>query len=372
MNRVVIKGLLGILLLAVTGVVTAGSFDRYNITGVRNAFYQQDQWVFWDGGTFNILDQGTTRLHQPDVARFERYNVHYMKWTPVYSNGQSIIYMHGFQSHAGWFYESAEKLALLGYTVYAFDRIGSGKSSRGLTVIPMETSEPAQQLRGKGHINSWMSYTQTVHLMTRIAKAEHPGYSLNLWANSFGAHLLTAYVLEHAPEDIAALVYTSPGLFSKLPLPFSVDELIAAAPGTYFPSPIPERDGDQGAHLFTSDTRYLRAIAADRQSLRQLTKEFYFNVSAVQNYHFATSAMHPQDLTRYRRFYLVVDGDPMMDTARTVNYVQQFSENAVLKLYSGGADHRHFLAFTADAEIVLADIDQFLLAESVPGSEVLP
>ncbi|WP_018416319.1 alpha/beta fold hydrolase [Teredinibacter turnerae] len=371
---IVFKNLLLISLFFVAAAqsAAANTFDKYNVTGEAFSFTQQDQAVFWKGGVVTLLDRGLSLNRFPPKAKFAEYEVSYMKWTPSYSNGQSIIYMHGFQSHAGWFYESAEKLAILGYTVYAFDRIGSGRSSRGVSVLPATETMPPEMLRGKGHINSWQGFTQTIKLLTKIAQTEHPENTINLWANSFAANLLTAYLMEYSPTDIASVVYTSPGFFSKLPLPFPVEELIGAAPGTYFPSTIPELDGDKGAYLFTSDPHYSRDIARDRLSLRTVTKEFYFNVVGVQNFHFEATAVAPQGLTQYKRFYLVVDGDPMMDTAQTVDYVTQYSENAVLKLYSGGVDHRHFLAFTEDADIVIDDIDLFLSGESVPGSEVLP
>lgn len=351
------------LLLLFTSVAQAKDpFFKFNKTGVRQGFIQQDQKIFWSGGIIDLLNHEEFIIDTPKRGKFVRSRVHYVKWQPEESNGHVIIYTHGFQSHAGWFYESAEKLKSLGYTVYAFDRIGSGRSSGGYSYVGPELSSDGvpHLLKGEGNIGSWTSYTQTYHLMKQIAKVENPGKSITLWANSFGANHLTAYILEYEPDDVASYIFTTPGFFSTFPLPFPVQDLISAAPGTYFPTTIPEQDGDQGAYLFTELEPYKSAIANDGLSLRSVTREFYFNVVEVQGYHFGKTATR-SFLDDTRRFYLIVDGDPIMDTAATVNYVSQHADNATMKLYSGGPNARHYLAFTEDADQVISDIDQFIM-----------
>lgn len=347
-------------------------FDNFNVTGSKHSFSQHEDDLYWEGGLINYLKEGRVISDAPRSPLFPKYKIHYMKWVPANSNGHVIIYNSGLQSHAEWFYETAEKLSVLGYTIYAFDRIGSGYSGDGISIVPAsETSDGVAHLnRGSGHVANWKAYTKTIHLMKQIAKTQNPGKTLHIWANSFAANIVTAYLLQYEPADVASYVFTSPGLFSKLPLPFAIPDLISAAPGTYFPSTIPSLNGDQGAYLFTSIPAYARAITKDRKSLRNFTKEFYFNVVALQNYHFGKSAAPNSFLLQTRRFYLVVDGDPMMNTAQTMNYIHQYSANAVAKRYSGGTDHRHFLEFTDDVEIALLDIDAFFLGQPVIGNEI--
>lgn len=365
--------LVGVVLAVLFSVqVLASQFDEFNLTGVKHSFTQHDDDLFWEGGVVTFLETGNTTYANNDSGTFPKYKVHYMKWTPVDSNGQVIIYNNGLQSHAGWFYESAEKLVQLGYTVYAFDRIGSGRSGDGLSIVPAHLAADgvAQLQRGSGHISHWRVYTKSIHLMKQIAKSQNPGKSIHLWANSFAAHILTAYIMQYEPADVASYIFTSPGFFSRLPLPFTIPALIAAAPGTYFPTTIPEINGDKGAHLFTSIPQYQRLIARDSKSQRQFTKEFYINVPDLQTFHFSKSAVPGSFLTKTRRFYLIVDGDPMMDTARTLNYVHQYSQLAAAKRYPGGADHRHFLEFTEDADLALLDIDAFIQGQHIIGNEI--
>lgn len=347
-------------------------FENYNITGSKHSFSQHEDDLYWEGGLINYLNEGRVMSDTPRSPLFPKYKIHYMKWVPSNANGHVIIYNSGLQSHAEWFYETAEKLSVLGYTVYAFDRIGSGYSGDGISIVPAaETSDGVARLnRGSGHVANWKTYTKTIHLMKQIAKTQNPGKTINIWANSFAANIVTAYLLQYEPADVSSYVFTSPGLFSKLPLPFAIPDLISAAPGTYFPTTIPSRNGDQGAYLFTSIPTYVRAITKDRKSLRNFTKEFYFNVVDLQNYHFGKSAAPNSFLLKARRFYLVVDGDPMMNTEQTMKYIQQYSTNAAAKRYSGGVDHRHFLEFTEDVEIALLDIDAFLLGQPIIGNEI--
>lgn len=373
MNALFIRALLVLWVVLLPAIANAkNSFDRYNLTGTSHSFAQYDDDLFWEGGLIHYLNEGRVIAQTPRSALFPKYKIHYMKWTPVNANGHVIIYNSGLQSHAGWFYETAEKLSALGYTLYAFDRIGSGSSGDGISIVSAaEAGDGYAHLnRGSGHVASWRAYTKTIHLMKQIAKTQNPGQQLHLWANSFAANIVTAYLFQYKPADIASSIFTSPGFFSTLPLPFAIPDLISAAPGTYFPTTIPSRDGDQGAYLFTSIPSYVRAITKDRKSGRSFTKEFYFNVVDLQNYHFGKSAQPNPYLVQTRRFYLVVDGDPMMDTAKTMNYIQQHSANAVAKRYSGGADNRHFLEFTEDVDIALMDIDAFLQGQPVIGNEI--
>lgn len=367
------RALLLALVLLLPAYASAGNaFERYNITGTSHTLVQQDHDIFWEGGFVNILKDGRVHFEHPGAGYFVSYKIHYMKWEPRNSNGHTIIYNNGLQSHAGWFYETAEKLSAKGYTVFAFDRIGSGRSSDGMSVIPSnQTPEAVAKLnRGPGHVGNWKAFTHSIHLMKQLAKSQHPENAVHIWANSFAANIVTAYLLQYEPTDVSSFVFTSPGLFSKLPLPFSIPNLINAQPGTYFPTTIPEQNADQGAYLFTSMSGYAQAIAEDRDSLRKFTKEFYFSVPDIQNYHSRKSAAPNSFLTQTRRFYLVVDGDPMMDTTRTMNYVFQYSTNAAVKRYSGGPDHRHFLEFTEDAEAALQDVDAFIQGREVIGNEI--
>src|SRR5690348_12732377 len=56
--------------------------------------------------------------HYQAVARF---------WMPPSPRG-AVLYLHGIQSHGGWFEDSAKHLAEAGFAVLLADRRGSGRN----------------------------------------------------------------------------------------------------------------------------------------------------------------------------------------------------------------------------------------------------
>lgn len=332
----------------------AGYFEKLNISGVYRSFLQLENDIFWKG-------------------QLVKYNIQYTKWTPDQFNGNVVIYNHGFQSHRAWFNETGEQLSKLGYVVYAFDRIGSGRSSDGVSITYSEDQGDVRRslIKKRGHIATWKVFTHTIHLMKQLAVSEYIGANIHLWANSYAANLVTAYIEEYHPTDIKSVVFTSPGLFTKLPLPFSIEDLILADPGTYFNSIIPENNGDKGATYFTSDPIYYNAIKNDEKSLRQVTREFYFNISSISQFIQTNSGRVNSYLPNIKRFYLLVRQDPMMDNIKMMDYIRDNSENAIVKIYNGGENHRHYLLFTEDVFDLLSDIDHFFMGDEVYDQEGL-
>jgi pimeloyl-ACP methyl ester carboxylesterase len=181
------------------------------------------------------------------------YEIHYTKWQPATPNGKVIVYNHGFQSHRGWFYATANEFAGQGYAVYAFDRIGSGESSGGMAIDNGEVVDV------RGHVRDWKLFLESVDLMLDVAVEENPGAELILWGNSYGAKVVTAYLYERgdrpAARDISAAVLTTPGNYRNkdgMPLPFSRVRLVSSGGLRKFPVPMVERNGDNGASWFVA------------------------------------------------------------------------------------------------------------------------
>lgn len=354
LQRAILCSLFFVSLLGSTLSQAASSaFFQLNHSGRQGVLHYSDP----------LLSQAGQPVH---------YQLRYTYWLPGRSNGKVIIYNHGLQSHRGWFYGSAEYLAILGYTVYAFDRVGAGQSSASVSVRPAsDNGSAASLIRQHGHVDRWQVWTDSLDQMVRLVRKRHPSLELNLWANSFAAHILTGYINSYPDRGVRRLVFTTPGLFSRLPLPFTIPELIAAAPGQYFASTIPEQQGDQGATLFTSDPFYQWAISTDGYSQRRFSREFYLAVGGLTQFNLLRTSFSTDPLASFPRFYLYVPADPMMDNQRLRSYLTLAPDNTVVKAYSGGDDHRHLLAFTADMQQSILDIDDFLHDRPVQGQEVL-
>ena len=75
------------------------------------------------------------------------------------------------------------------------------------------------------------------------------------------------------------------------------------------------------------------------------------------------STKNSNKLNERKRFYLIVENDIMMDNKQMLDHIQLNKRGSKLKTYSGGEDHKHFLAYTDDAELVLKDIVSFILGK---------
>ncbi len=321
-------------------ISSENSFDQDLKTGVNNFFYQTDEKTVREDGL----------LHKYEIA--------YTKWTPTTPNGHVIIYNHGLQSHRGWFFETAEELKNAGFVVYAYDRIGAGESS---PLIPLTMYEPTI-INRRGHIHDWRIYIATLDQVKDLAKKENPSSAIHLWGNSFGAKIVTAYLLLNNKNDLASTIFSTPGLYRNektMPLSFSKFKFLLSYPDEYFPSPIYSENGDNGAGLFTDNRTYFEKIKYDDLSLRLFTKSFLDQANKLDNF-IEKYANSSPELNQNSRFYLMVSGDPMMDNIQMLKHIKENSSNAIAKFYEGGENHRHFLSYTRDRALELSDIINFL------------
>ena len=296
------------------------------------------------------------------------YRIDYTQWIPEEGNFNNhvIVYNHGLQSHRGWETETFEKLSDLGFVILAFDRIGSGTSEG-------EISKKFGK-RLKGHITNWQSFVETLDKFVGVVKTQYPTSSIHLWANSYGAKIVTSYLLQKKDKKITSTVFTTPGLYRNkvsMPLPSEYNQLLwdkipfmpNISPEKYFPSTITSRDNDNGALWFTSMDNYIEYIKSDDQSLRTMTKSFLIETQKMDKFIADEDVKSGNKLNGQKRFYVMVNGDEMMDNGAVLSHKNRNPQGAEFKFYEGGADHKHFLAFTEDAEMVLNDVVEYLLQD---------
>ena len=123
---------------------------------------------------------------------------------------------------------------------------------------------------------------------------------------------------------------------------------------------MPGANGDIGAGMFTSIPNYFDKIEQDKLSNRQVTRQFYMETLYIDRYIKKQSKKEENALENIPRFYLMVDGDKMMDNNLMDEHISLNSANATSKYYSGGEDSMHFLTFTSDKEEAINDIDSFI------------
>lgn len=331
-----------LIMLFTLGIASANVFDDLLRTG--------------DSGSFTVSD-GKLKHKNGEIVQ---YKINYTKWIPASPNGHVLIYNHGLQSHMGWYFPTAEELFSMDFTVYAFDRIASGKSSGGAYKANSGISNK------KGHIRTWTLFTKTLGKMIDIVENENPKKKLHLWANSYGAKVVTAYMLEKEDKRIDSIVFTTPGLFRdkiKMPLPFNILKLLFSGKTKGFPTPIVAKNKNNGAHWFTSDEEWFDRIEKDELSGREFTKTFFFQTKKLDKY-IAKKAKKKSLLREIPQIYLMVRNDPMMNNSKVNKHIKTLRNNkAYYKFYEGGEDKRHFLTFTSDRKEVLRDVKNFFLGE---------
>ncbi len=110
---------------------------------------------------------------------------------------------HGMGEHMGRYLGLIETLVSAGFTVYANDHRGHGRTARS-----------AADLGDFGEGGFYLLVEDIVHL-SRIAKEEYPGKRLFLLGHSMGSFAAQQFVLEHSRE-IDALVLSGSGALDSL------------------------------------------------------------------------------------------------------------------------------------------------------------
>ena len=100
----------------------------------------------------------------------------YRSFAPAGEARGSFVYLHGVQSHGGWYVETAAELARRGYAVYLPDRRGSGHS-----------------LATRGDFERPEQLVADVAPLRRLARREHPDAPVVLAGGCWGARPALAY-----------------------------------------------------------------------------------------------------------------------------------------------------------------------------------
>jgi alpha-beta hydrolase superfamily lysophospholipase len=177
----------------------------------------------------------------------------------------ALVYLHGIESHAGWFAQAASRLAEHGYDVFSLDRRGSGinRENRGYV---------------SGHINHYQILLDDIHDF--IAPLRRRYRHVFLVGLSWGGKLATAYELEY-PQDVDGLILITPGIKAlvDVSLPVKLKILLYAqiSPESRIASPI-------APEMFTTTPRYLDFIKGDPSRLTHATARFYWQSSRLDSY----------------------------------------------------------------------------------------
>jgi alpha-beta hydrolase superfamily lysophospholipase len=245
-----------------------------------------------------------------------------------------VIYLHGIQSHGGWYEHSCRHLAAAGLPVYILDRRGSGLNDQA-----------------RGDTPSFRRLLDDVAEFLRRLHEEKGEAKTLLIGVSWGGKLAVALQRRH-PGLTDAVALLCPGFFPQLRPPFGQRLRILLArlfwPRRLFPIPLNDPE------LFTATPRWLEFLRKDSLGLHKATARFLVESVRLDGY----LRFVPKHV-RVPVLLMLAGRDRIIDNSRTANYVKSFAtaEKQILEY----PEAHHTLEFEPEPARFLDDLTRWLL-----------
>jgi len=259
--------------------------------------------------------------------------------TPVYVHAaqgprrRPVLFLHGIQSHPGWFAGAAHALAQRGYAVFQVTRRGSGENARD-----------------RGHAASADQLLADTDAAFDFVRAETGADRPHLLAVSWGGKLAAAWAASR-PGAAASLTLVAPGLAPRVDLPWTTKLAIGlcllAAPRRRFPIPLND------PALFTDNEPMRAYLRADRFSLPRATARFLYVSHALDR----RLARAPRGAAACPATLLLAERDRIIDNAATRAAVERLTAGAAYVQTLPGA---HVLEFEPDPRAYYAALAEAL------------
>jgi len=260
------------------------------------------------------------------------YEAYARYWAPADCRG-GVLYLHGIQSHCGWYEDSASSLREAGLAVLQPDRRGSGRNhaDRG-------DADSAQQLIDD-------AFACAAVLRDRCGHDR-----VHLLGVSWGGKLAAAM---HATSDrcTASLTLIAPGLFPIISVSNAEKLRIgwAMVSGNQSLFDIPLND----AELFTADPRWIDFFNADPLRLDQATARFYLASRRMDRVALSLGKARPVPIHVFLAGEeRIIDNEATLQFVRRLPWPRRFTTTYPRS--------RHTLEFGPDREAYLRDAAQWL------------
>jgi len=258
-------------------------------------------------------------------------------WLPPKPAG-AVLYLHGIQSHGGWFEGSAARLADAGLAVLMPDRRGSGMNRDD-----------------RGHTRSARRLVQDVgeaaHWLRQTSGAEH----VHLVGVSWGGKLALASYPALSPA-VASLSLVTPGLFPLVD--FNLRQKASVAWSAMFDRRrtfvIPLGD----PALFTTQPQRQRFIRDDERNLRSATPAFFWASARMDRAKHRLHGLPPVPLAVF-----LAEDDHIIDNAATRAWMRGLENWPVRRLfeYAGAA---HTLEFEPVSGQYVEDLTSWIVEQN--------
>lgn len=264
----------------------------------------------------------------------------YRQWVPS-SPRSVVIYLHGIQSHSGWFVNSCEALADRGHAVYALDRRGSGRNEVG-----------------RGDVKRWTVLVEDI--ADFIGQVTQPFFHLtrHLVGISWGGKLAACFAALR-PSSVDSLILVAPGLVPRVVHTYWERVCIALAalfrPRYRFRIPIDRPE------MFTSNPERIEYIRTDLLTLRECTARFF--IESVRMDRFLRRNPHR---VRVPALLLLAKDDPIIDNEKCLALFRKFG--SPIKVIREYANVGHTLEFEKDISFLVNALAGWIEEHSTPSS----
>lgn len=274
-----------------------------------------------------------TRSTTATEGRFEGVGgvrIFYRTWRPAQTPNAIVVVVHGFNAHSGHYAWAAEQLTLHGWSVFALDLRGRGRSDGE-----------------RFYVEQFDDYVSDVASLVRLARSDEKGVPLFLLGHSAGGVVACLYAVEHQAE-LAGLICES--FAFRVPAP---DFALAVLKGLSHVAPhahvlrLKNEDFSRDAKLvaemnadplIADEAQPAKTVAAMVRADERLEREFPLITLPLLILHgTADQATKPEG----SRFF----------------HERAGSLDKTLKLYEG---HVHDLLRDLDREVVMADVVQWI------------
>jgi acylglycerol lipase len=237
-----------------------------------------------------------------------------------------VVIVHGVNSHSGQYLWSGERLAAAGFSVFAYDHRGRGKSEGS-----------------RFYIDGIADYTEDLGTMISLAKSREPGLKVFVLGHSAGGVVSCTWALDHQSE-IAGFICES--FAYRVPAPAAVLAIVRFLGKVAPKLPVLKLKMKD----FTRDPQALAALEADPLTMNEAQPAR--TVAALLD---ATDRM-TREFDTLKLPLFILHGT--LDKATVPSGSQFFYDSAgakdkTLKLYEG---HFHDLLNDIGKDQVLADI----------------
>lgn len=260
----------------------------------------------------------------------DNLNLYYNYW-PAQGSAPCVVYLHGLESHMGWFFNLAEALNSRGVNVYAFDRRGSGINK-----------ESCKLFCSKYILSDLKTFLDLV-------KEEHPASPIFLVGLCLGGKIAASFVSSH-PDYLQGLVLISPSFKSKLK--FSPIDILSILfkPNSLLKIPIEDR-------MFTSNEKYLKHIEKDGLRLHYIPARHLLEIVKMDR--FVKNALRN---ARLPVLLMLAGIDEVIDTENVKRWYKKLpSKDKTIKVYK---DFHHILTFEENAGMVFDDVAGWIWARA--------